>query len=341
MRRSLIVRVLGGVLLFGALTGAARGAAVDGLLKGLSVGAPVEYENLTVFPLTGRATGSTGYLTLDKAIRDGDVEVEEKDGGDVNTVRIRNRSDRYVFGMAGEIITGAKQTRMLERDVVLPPKSGWLDLSVYCVEHGRWSDASEQFSSKGQIVTGALRGTANQTQSQSEVWAEVSRNNAALDIAAPTDRFDAVFEDATVQEQLARYRGNLEEQVPRLAPNVLGVAVASGDRIVCVDVFASPALFKKMWSRLLESYVIDAVARQPKGAVDAADVRGLLSDAAGAETVLQAGIGEGQLYRLEADGVTGSALVRGSEVVHLDLFPEVEAESSPLRLDIRRQGTER
>ncbi len=341
MKRNLVVKALWIPLLLGILATGASGAAVDGLLKGLSVGTPVEYENLTVFPLTGRATGSTSYLTLDKAIRDGDVIVEEKDGGSVNTVRIRNQSDRYVFALAGEIITGARQTRMLQRDVVIPPKSKWLDLSVFCVEHGRWSGTSEQFSSKGQIVTGALRGKANQTRDQSEVWAEVSRNNAALSIETATDRFDAVFEDEEVQQKLDGYRRGLEAAVPRFAANVLGVAVAVGDRVVCVDVFGSPGLFKKMWSRLLESYVIDAIARKPSGATDAADVRDFLADAAEGETVVQAGIGAGQLYQIEAGRLSGSALVRGSEVVHLDLFPVEESDSSPLRLDIRRQGINR
>jgi hypothetical protein len=244
-----------------------------------------------------------------------------------------------VFGLAGEIISGAKQNRMLEKDVLLPPKSAWLDLSVYCVEHGRWHGASMSFESKGQIAAGRVRGTAANSQSQSEVWDEVSRNNADLGIVTETDRFDAVYDDHSVQTQLNGYEKALKTQVPQLGPNVLGVAVAVGDRLVCCDVFGSKALFAKMWPRLLESYVIDAISREPSGTTSRDDVAGFLKQAAGASAVKQATVGAGQLYRLEDDAVAGQALVFQQGVVHLDLFPgEEQDDANPLRLDIRRQG---
>ncbi len=314
--------------------------AVTQLLNGLQVGNPVRHGGLTVFPLTSKASGSTRYLTLDKAIRKGDVKVQEKEGGTVSTVRVKNTSDRYVFGMAGEIITGAKQNRMLQRDVLLPPKSGWLDLSVYCVEQGRWHGASAEFGSKGQIAAGRIRGKAANTQSQSEVWAEVEANNEALGIVSSTRRYDAALDDHGVQDKIESYKKGLEKEVPKLAPNALGVAVAKGDRLVCVDVFGTCALFKKMWPRLLESYIIDAISQEPSGSMSKKEVAGFLRDGAQAKTVAQPAVGAGKLYRLEGDDATGQALVFGKEVVHLDLFPE-DSESSPLRLDIRRQGLER
>jgi hypothetical protein len=301
----------------------------------------VSHANLTVFPLTGPATGTRDYVTLDRAISKGWVEVEEKDGGEVNTVRLRNKSDKRVFGMAGEIITGAKQTRMLQKDVMLPAKSGWLDLSVYCVEHGRWHGESEQFGTKGQIAAGRVRGNAANNQSQGEVWAEVSKSNADLGIVTGTDRFDAVYEDETVQDQLEEYRRGLETAVPALKPDAIGVAVAVGGRLVCVDVFSSPAMFRKMWPRLLESYVVDALARQPGGKTMAADISDFLGRAATAPLVSQPTVGSGQLLRIDGADLAGSALVSGAEVVHMDLFPDAETGSSPLRLDIRRSGSQR
>jgi len=320
---------------------AAPADQVAKLVRGLKPTAPVSHGNLTVFPLTGPKTGTRDYVTLDRAISKGWVEVEEKDGGEVNTVRLRNKSDRPVFGLAGEIITGAKQTRMLQKDVLLPAQSGWLDLSVYCVEHGRWSGESEQFGSKGQIAAGRVRGNAANNQSQGEVWAEVSRSNADLGIVTGTDRFDAVFEDETVQDQLKAYRRGLEATVPALKPEAVGVAVAVGGKLVCVDVFSSPAMFRKMWPRLLESYVVDALAREPRGRTTTADVTDFLQRAAGAPVVSQPTVGTGQLLRIDGADLAGSALVNGTEVVHLDLFPGEETESGPLRLDIRRSGSQR
>jgi len=314
---------------------------VRAFLSGLKVSEPVKHANLTVFPLRGSPGLSLTLQTLDRAIADGSVKVEEKDGGEVNVVRVKNTAKRYVFGLAGEIITGAKQNRMLERDVLLPPGSGWLEVPVYCVEHGRWQGVSHEFSSKGQIAAGRVRGKAAATQSQSGVWDEVRQNHAELGITAAGERFDAVFEDDGMQKEVAGYRKALEERIPRLGSDVVGVAVAVGDRLVCMDAFGSNALFRRLWPRLLESYVVDAVSRRPKGMMTRADVAGFLKEAAGGAAVEQPSVGAGRLLRVEADEATGQALLYGTRVVHLDLFPESSGGGSPLRLDIRRSGSQR
>jgi hypothetical protein len=337
------IRAMGVLLVVLAVAGIAPvQAAGPGpkFIKSLQVAKPVVHGNLTIFPLTASATLTARYLTFDRAIGQGIVTVQEKDGGEVNTVRVKNTGDRFVFGMAGEMITGAKQNRMLQRDVLLPPKSGWVDLSVYCVEHGRWHGSSASFGSKGQIAAGRVRGNAANHQSQSRVWEEVASNNADLGVKTETGRFDAVYDDEKVQRELTSYKKEIEDKVPRLAPNAVGVAVAVGNHLVCVDAFGSSKLFKKMWPRLLESYVVDAISQKPSGRTVAADVEDFLGDAAEASEVLQPSVGSGKLYRLEGDDATGSALVHGRDVIHADLFPS-ETETTPLRLDIRRGGLQR
>ena len=106
---------------------------VSKLLYNLKVAAPIRHENLTVFPLTVSGSTSVDYSLLDEAIASGSVKVVEKDGGQVNTVRMRNDGKGYVFGMAGEIVSGAKQDRMLQDDVLLPPKSGSRKLLPVCL----------------------------------------------------------------------------------------------------------------------------------------------------------------------------------------------------------------
>lgn len=309
---------------------------LPGALKNLAVRPPVRYGNLTVFPLVGNTGGSTSYLTLDRALARGRVEVREKGDGTVNTVQVRNNSGEYVFGLAGEIITGAKQNRMLARDVLLPPRSGWLELPVYCVEQGRWHGETMQFSSRGQVAAGRVRASAVNRQTQDAVWGEIRASSAELGLSAPTSRFDAVFEDSRVQGEISNYRDRLEKQVPALAPGAVGVAVAVGGRLVCVDLFGSPAMFRSLWPRLLESYIVDALAREPVGELTTAEIRAVLADAASATRTGLPSVGAGQAFRLEGASVNGSALVRGREVVHLDLFPVVQAGGPPPRLDIRR-----
>jgi len=246
-----------------------------------------------------------------------------------------------VFGMAGEIVSGAKQDRMLQDDVLLPPGSGWLDVPVYCTEHGRWTGSSLNFSTKGYVVSGGVRDRAEKTQSQQEVWDAVDAAHVGLGVATPSRAFAKVYEDKGAQDQAQPYLDKLDG-LPASFPGATGVAVAVGNRIVCVDVFGSPDLFRKMWPKLLRSYVIDAMQSQMHGKMTAKQMQQFVRDAAGAQVTSQPTVGAGTLQRLAATNASGSALVHRNSVVHLDLFPgsslETDDGSTP-RLDFRRQRT--
>ncbi|MGC8833611.1 MAG: ARPP-1 family domain-containing protein, partial [Armatimonadota bacterium] len=107
---------------------AARGSqdVIERTINQLRVGRPISYRNLTVFPVTGPEQFDVEFLTLDEALRQGVLEVSEVGSGRVSEVRVENTSNRYVFMMAGEVIVGAKQDRMIADDVLVPPKSGRL-----------------------------------------------------------------------------------------------------------------------------------------------------------------------------------------------------------------------
>jgi hypothetical protein len=317
------------------------GSAAANLLSRLSLRSRSGYENLTLFPLVGPAPTNSGYALLDEAMRSGQVKVQEKDGGQVNTVRVKNTGKTHVFGMAGEIVSGARQDRMLQEDVLLPPGSGWLDVPVYCTEHGRWTGSSMNFGTKGYVASGAVRGRAARTQSQEEVWAEVDAAHEGLGVTASSRAFAKVYEDKGAQEQALPYLDKLD-RLPDLCPGALGVVVAVGNRIVCVDAFGSPALFRKMWPKLLRSYVIDAMQSRPAGRMGQKQVRQFIDDAALAAVTDQPTVGAGRLQRLSARNSSGSALVFRSSVVHLDLFPGAGCgtDDGPVpRLDFRRQRT--
>jgi len=309
------------------------------LLARVTVKSSSGYENLTLFPLLGPGSTSLNYTLLDAAIRSGQVKVQEKDGGEVNTVRVSNTGKTYVFGMAGEIVSGAKQDRMLQDDVLLPPGSGWLDVPVYCTEHGRWTGTSQSFGTKGYVASGRVRERAAKTQSQEEVWAEVDAAHDGLGVTAPSQAFAKVYEDKGAQEQARPYLDKLDG-LPGRFPGAVGVAVAVGDRIICVDVFGSPELFRKMWPKLLRSYVIDAMQSRPRGTMTARQVQQFVRGAARAEVTDQPTVGAGRLQRLVAVDAQGSALVHRKSVVHLDLFPgsNFKTDDGPApRLDIRRR----
>jgi hypothetical protein len=212
---------------------------------------------------------------------------------------------------------------------------------VYCTEHGRWTGSSMSFGTKGYVASGAVRKRAAETQSQDEVWAEVDAAHEGLGVTTPSRAFAKVYEDKGAQEQARPYLDKLD-RLPELCPGALGVVVAVGNRIVCVDAFGSPALFRKMWPKLLRSYVIDAMQSRPEGRIGQRQIQQFIEDAVRAGVANQPTVGAGRLQRLSSRNASGSALVFGSSVVHLDLFPgdDYETDGGPVpRLDFRRQRT--
>src|SRR5579859_2705278 len=130
---------------------------------GYKVLEPIRHDNLTVFPVVAAKSYSTSeFLTLDEGLRSGEVIVTEAgsvqgllrrqpsngirhDGAEVNRLVLVNNSKRPLLLLAGEIVTGGKQDRVIGKDRIVPAESDPIDLSVFCVEPGRWVASSEHF----------------------------------------------------------------------------------------------------------------------------------------------------------------------------------------------------
>lgn len=313
--------------------------ALPGYLAALKVGNAVEYKNLRIFPITlTMKFNSKNYTTLDQAMNKGWLKIREMGDGEVNFVEIKNTGSGMVFLLTGEMITGAKQDRMLKEDILLPAASGWVQVPVYCVEHGRWVSVSPEFKSGGLVVPNAVRQRAKMSESQSDVWDEVARSQAELGVASGTGTARANYEDEEVQAKLQDYERQLKN-LPALSDQTVGVVVATGNRIICVDLFANHELLKKLWPKLLKSYVMDALA-SAKTTVTRDDADDFLSVLDDIQAVSLGTPGLGDLYSLEHRMGKGCALIHSGSVIHLDWFPIIGAvpfdEGSDIHLDFRR-----
>ena len=295
-----------------ALPAVPRAARAKGVgdASGLQVLAPVSYRNLTIFPVRGRdLQGSDAYITLDEGTKAGTVVITERGGGgreaaranyphsaarqqnvaygggaSVNELALVNRSGRKLLLLAGEVVVGGKQDRIVQEDRLIPPVSIPVALNVFCVEHGRWTPRAAgynsgggsrrsaaapteapapdegKFSSLGALAHPKLRGVAQDRKAQGEVWNEVSANNARLGTTNGTDTYQEVYANRKVGAQMEDYLRALEREV--LQPGVVGVVVARNGKPVWADVFASQRLFASYWPKLLKSYVVDALGDQ-------------------------------------------------------------------------------
>ena len=100
----------------------------------------------------------------------------------MNTLVLLNDSKRPLILLAGEIVMGGKQDRIIARDRVVSPESDPIDLSVFCVEPTRWVQEKVNFSGGGGMVAPTVRARAMNDKSQQQVWAAVrsAQSNAYL-----------------------------------------------------------------------------------------------------------------------------------------------------------------
>ena len=304
---------------------AARGFEADNevtrLIERLDVMAPQHYRGLTVFPLRIRSgEDGTDYAALDEAFRGGFLRVS--DTGSVGRVTMQNTSHRrWVFAMAGEVILGGKQNRMLREDVLLPPNSRPVVVATYCVEKDRWTgDVKAAFKGGYGVGNYALRRKALARAPQAEVWAQVDEEQRRFRVPSATKDFHAVMNDAAVQRELASYRTAF---VRIWRPRTVGIVVARGGRIVSADVFGSSALFWKLRHKLVDSYAFDCVGRYQhvRPSFDQRAARDFMARLY--STAYRGGSTPGSGSRLDfsGNGVTGAALSRAGLVVHLDVRP--------------------
>ena len=174
--------------------------------------APIESGNLILFPVVradGKSTMETPFITLDEGLKSGDVEVTEagrarglvrrRGGGDtpnsyrgdeVNTLVLVNHSKQPLLLLAGEVVTGGKQDRIVAKDRIVPADGDPIDLSVFCIEPGRWTEnspvfgASDKSAARSFMVQPEVRERAMVDQDQQQVWDSVHGTMSKMEAAA-------------------------------------------------------------------------------------------------------------------------------------------------------------
>jgi hypothetical protein len=254
---------------------------------------PFTQGNLTVFLIHGKdkIKGVT-FITLQEALVQKKVIVRETRS--VNELSIENISSEEVYVQSGDIVKGGQQDRMMAVDLILPPRSGKIPISAFCVENGRWSKRGTEevtvFNSSANVVAGRdLKLAAKNAESQGEVWKQVAvaqdklsaNTGTRVNGAASPTSFQLALENTRVQASADSYVKALNGIVNGKT-DVIGYVFAINGQINSADVYASSALFKKLWPKLLQASAIEAVAELRRGEKFAAPpanaVQGFLDD---------------------------------------------------------------
>ncbi len=254
--------------------------AADGAFeKEVEIGQPSSAGGVTVFPLRPRAaTDGSEYLVLDEAFAAGVLGVEEVGRGSVNTLLVTNRGTKPVYAMAGELLLGGKQDRIVGQSTIVRAGARRVPVPVYCVEHGRWNGRSSSFATGKALGHASLRKKAL-FEDQGGVWGEVGATNSALDTRNDSDTY------RKAAEKLERETAQATRQLLRAldaVPDAAGLAVAFGGQVRAVETFAAPALFAKLREKLVASYVAESLRQgltRPARPPTAGDVLSFMEEA--------------------------------------------------------------
>jgi hypothetical protein len=335
----------------------AAGGPVEAAKETYRVLAPIESGNLLLFPVVRgeKGPGSTPFLTLDEGIKSGQVEVTEAGrvsglvrprtfhqpydgpvrpipqprGDQVNTLVLLNNSDKPLLLLAGEIVTGGKQDRVIAKDRIVPAGSDPIDLGVFCIEPGRWTGETSSFGASAKapsmsiMVQPSVREKAMAAKNQQEVWNSVNGMISQMQVAtAPaasaggagggsmggprpgvglgTSSYARAMQDskvsAKVDEAAAPVMKGREQVLAQLRQeHAVGVVVAVRGEIVWADIFADTDLLARYWTKLVRSYAAESlVGGEAHAAPSVSDAQHFLdAPAGGTET----SIGDVGVYR--------------------------------------------
>jgi uncharacterized membrane protein YgcG len=316
-----LAALLAGVLLVAlALAGSSRSRIVKASRQARShtetphrdwrIGSPTSFDNLTVFPvLSEQAASDDEFITLDEGLRSRKVAITElgadgrvhrlrpqrrmDDDAEVNRLAVTNRSGKKLILIAGEMLIGGKQDRIVGHDCIIEATAKPVPIDVFCVEHGRWS-GSESFGQSRNVGSGNgggagsgsgggsgggrghnigggnpavisgviampnVREKAQAKKSQTEVWNDVAKSAQANNVISTTGDLKSVYKDTQVRRKLDDYERAFKERLP--TSRVVGVVAAVNGRVISADVFANHRLFQAYWPKMLKSYALEALS---------------------------------------------------------------------------------
>ena len=235
------------------------------------ISGPYTHKNLTIFLVHGKdLLPGKNFLTLQEALAQKKVRVYETK--EVNELAIRNLSNQDIYVQAGDIVRGGEQDRMISVDFIVPPRSGRMPIAAFCVESGRWNKRGEEqaeyfSSSENSASTKELKLAAKRTMSQDAVWAKVSDaqeklgRGVGVNVQAPVSAssLELSVSNTQVVANAATYISALKE-ILRNKSDVIGFAFAINGHVNSADIYASHALFVKLWPKLLKATATEAIA---------------------------------------------------------------------------------
>lgn len=245
----------------------------------------IQFKQLRLYPIVADETAfasnhtAAEAINLKQALTNSRFRITEKkpfgrfqDRDAVNSLTVQNKTQDTVFLMAGDMVQGGLQDRVIAMDQIIAPRT-IKDIGVFCVEPNRWSLEEEQqtpteestdkiYAFRGYYNVGAnqLRKSVTQQKDQQKVWATVKEIVAMHNAENATGAYDGLEASNTFTSERDHYLNYFKDRFQD-KENVIGIMATSGSQFLGADLFGHPNLFQQQYEALLHAYITDAVAQ--------------------------------------------------------------------------------
>lgn len=217
------------------------------------------YGNLAIVQFTVEPVATLPFKPAVPELQTGGLVVTEATGeGIVGTLIAVNNTESFLLLTDADVLTGAKQNRVLNRSVLLKPMSK-TSLDVSCVERRRWHYTSGNFDNSRNVADPDLRREKasssasglradgfEMNDTQMRVWSHVRLKMEETNFASNTESYS----------DLQEFRMNeMRREFPECEPDkeANGMAVFMDSKVLCADIFGNQEVYRYYFPMLRDS----------------------------------------------------------------------------------------
>lgn len=243
------------------------GESIDIGEESYLLGETVVYENVAIVPLISKnydPQKEADYLTLAEAVKNDWVEIIEKPGSaTVSELTVRYNGPKPLLLLAGELLLGGKQDRVVAKDTVIDPLSTVV-VSVFCVEPGRWTTGRSSFGYSGRQVPSSVKEKVFMSD-QSAVWESTGAYNADARVEANgVTTLDAGLNAKEVLDFTAGGRTGFRD-VLKSDEAIVGLIFIIDGKIRSMEIFSAPRMLESSFDSIISGILADAAVSDGDG----------------------------------------------------------------------------
>jgi hypothetical protein len=289
------------------------------------------FGNAAIVQVSSEPLTSFPFLPAGPAIRSGGLVISELTAsGSVGQLTALNQTGDYLLLTDADVLTGAKQNRVVNRSVLLAP-SGKTVIEVSCVERLRWNYRSSSFSTPSSVADPSLRskkaGTFSRMKpenqayfrnTQGEVWDHVYASLASEGVRSRTESYEELL-----KHRMAKAERAFPECNPAEGCN--GLAVLMNGKVISADLFGNVESYRYYFPMLRDAAFTLSRPGAEKSQIDHHEayfrtleaIDGFNDAGRKAEELYP---GAGTLHMVENDRLIGFSLMHGEELIHNAFF---------------------